>query len=374
MRIRSTPNKPVRIELADLEMLMGYLGDEELGVAIRLVAHQMRSGEPIPMNIAHTRIGIAERRMRRIAGSLRSVFDTTDDCWSFAPVAKRVVARRSTTMVRREAAKSRWTSTVTDDNGDDAIEINAAHETPPDAAPIVAPSHLQSSEDNQTDIASSDEPEPAPTAGAVSTGLASRAIAFDGSVQQPGTPEAPHAPTAPYRSGTPSPTGDPSESGTPTLFALPEIEKPAPAPTKPAVRKSGSDGAPMKSLKSNIYDMGIQMLTASGKSESSARACIARLLKDHDMGYVATAISETWERRENIVDPFSWIRGLLKKYPTRSEEKAARSTAGGRIAAPSKRTAHPLATPETLGISAGMAQTIAANRARRRTFDYQDAP
>lgn len=374
MRIRSNPNKPVRIELADLEMLMGYLGDEELGVAIRLVAHQMRSGEPIPMNVAHTRIGIAERRMRRIAGSLRSVFDTTGDCWSFAPVAKRVVARRSTTMVRREAAKSRWASAVTDDKDNKATETNTARETSPEAAPIVAHSHPQSSDVNQTDIATSDELEPPPAAEAVPAELAPSAIARDDSGQRPRTPEAPNLSMTHARRGISSPAGDPSASSTPTLFALPEIEKPAAAPTKPAVRKSASDGAPMKSLKSNIYNMGIEMLTASGKSESSARACIARLLKDHDMGYVATAISETWERRENIVDPFSWIRGLLKKYPTRSEEKAARSTAGGRIAAPSKRTAHPLATPENLGISAGMAQTIAANRARRRTFEYQDAP
>ena len=135
------------------------------------------------------------------------------------------------------------------------------------------------------------------------------------------------------------------------------------------------------SLAKHIFDLGISLLTETGKSERSARDCIARMLKNYDVGFVAAAINDAFTKRDQIIEPHSWMLKRLKRYPTKEEDRTTfrngdRKTASGTAmsggSAGASRHSHPLATPEFLGLSPGMVDRIRTQNAREQTFTYVD--
>lgn len=122
-----------------------------------------------------------------------------------------------------------------------------------------------------------------------------------------------------------------------------------------------------KSLAQNVFDLGVRLLTSTGRSETAARALIAKLLQKYDVGYVAAALNDAWRSRTQIVEPYSWISRRMDKYPTKEAEKSGGASRGARKAA-----AHPAATAEFLGISSGMADRIRKDKTKAFRFEPDD--
>jgi hypothetical protein len=110
------------------------------------------------------------------------------------------------------------------------------------------------------------------------------------------------------------------------------------------------------------------MLAAQGIGEAAARGFLGSLVSDYDDGYVAVVLDRAWLRRETLVDVRSAIRATLKRYPTREAERlAAKNRKEGRAERP---TGRPLATPEFLNISPGMARKIQERNRALQDFRF----
>lgn len=144
-----------------------------------------------------------------------------------------------------------------------------------------------------------------------------------------------------------------------TLPLLVAGVKPAmPARPAEAIRKAPS-------LAQHIFKAGVALLVTAGRNEAQARQCIARLLKDWEEGDVAEAIDAAL--KQELVDPYSWMRARLKavakkRDPSRPSHAAANPPPRRQIVRP----ARPIASPSLLGVSDGMAARIRAASARHR--------
>lgn len=110
-----------------------------------------------------------------------------------------------------------------------------------------------------------------------------------------------------------------------------------------------------------IFDQGVALLVNTGKNEQGARTCIGTLLRDYESGYVAAAI-DTAVKNKDLVNPFPWLVGYLKKYPKKDGSFTTRGSRGAPAAAgqvaPTPQKVRPLATPEYLGLSDGLMRKI----------------
>lgn len=139
------------------------------------------------------------------------------------------------------------------------------------------------------------------------------------------------------------------------------------AGVKPALPARPAEAArKVPSLAQHIFKAGVALLVGAGRTEVQARQCIARLLKDWDDGDVAEAIDAAL--KQELVDPYSWMRARLKavaerRDPAKPSPAAANPPARRQVVRP----ARPIASPDLLGVSEGMAARIRAASARHRT-------
>jgi hypothetical protein len=327
-------SKDTPITLADLERLTRTLGDEQLATAMRLIAHQARSATGVAVQTAHLHLGIGLRRWKRLSADLEALFDISGGFWSYPPLAERLRERAERRDRRKKASCRGWVTRKA-----------AAAKQPEDKTGV-----QQGLAAGTADKASTAVAETAPAQRPVTTGENSVGPA-DASYSQVWRGR---------RGGQKDPT--------PTLFPMLDL-----APPSVSVAKAQSQDTEQKSILGAIYSVGVDLLMNSGKSESAARSCLARLLKEYDAGFVATAVHEANQKRDQIAEPYSWIRGILKKYPTKAQERdASRSRHSTRrmpIAEPSQ---HPLATPDFLGLSESMVRKIRDSNSQARKFEYVD--
>lgn len=326
--------KDTPITLADLERLTRTLGDEQLAAAMRLIAHQARSATGVAVRTAHLQLGIGLRRWKRLSADLEALFDTSDGFWSYPPLDERLRDRAERRDRRKKASRRGWVTRKA-----------AAAKLPEDTAEV------------QQGLA------------AGIADKASAAVAQTAPAQRPATAETNSvrpADASPSQAGRVRREG--KKDSTPTLFPMLEL-----TPPSVSIAKAPSQDTEQKSILGAIYSVGVDLLVNSGKSESAARSCLARLLKEYDTGFVATAVHEANQKRDQIAEPYSWIRGILKKYPTKAQERdASRSRHSTRrmpIAEPSQ---HPLATPDFLGLSESMVRKIRDSNSQARKFEYVD--
>jgi hypothetical protein len=126
-----------------------------------------------------------------------------------------------------------------------------------------------------------------------------------------------------------------------------------------------------RSPKAALFDRGIDMLAAQGIGEQAARSFLGLLVRKYDDGFVAVVLDAAWKQRETLVDLRSWVLKRLKRYPTRDDEHLAGKSRREGQAPVSRR---PLATPENLGISPGMAAKIQARNRWLKDFNVLDGP
>jgi hypothetical protein len=136
-----------------------------------------------------------------------------------------------------------------------------------------------------------------------------------------------------------------------------------PSASIPISKSSGSS----RSLKAALFDRGVEMLTAQGISEGAARSFLGSLMSKYDDGFVVVALDHAWQRREILADFRSWVVKRLKRYPTREDQRLADENRRQEKAAPVRQ--RPLATPENLGISPGMAAKIQARNRSLKDFN-----
>lgn len=115
------------------------------------------------------------------------------------------------------------------------------------------------------------------------------------------------------------------------------------------------------------FNTGVAIITQSGKSEATARAILAQMLKTYNDGPVVHAINEL-NKKGDVAEPVSWIHAFLEyHYSSDGKKKKVGATRGrGRTAgyeppqtsAPPSRTDRPIATAEALGISPERARKI----------------
>jgi len=160
------------------------------------------------------------------------------------------------------------------------------------------------------------------------------------------------------------PPGVPASGATLPLLVA-GVKPLLPARPAEAVRKAPS-------LAQHIFKAGVALLVSGGRSEAQARQCIARLLKDWEEGDVAEAIDAAL--KQELVDPYSWMRARLKAVATKRDPAKPSPAA---VHPPSRRQvvrpARPIASPDLLGVSEGMAARIRAASARHRAPALPDA-
>jgi hypothetical protein len=134
----------------------------------------------------------------------------------------------------------------------------------------------------------------------------------------------------------------------------------------PSARPAGSSPSP----KAAIFKRGIEMFAAQGTGEATARSFLGGLVSKYEDGFVAVVLDQAWQRRESLADLKSWILRSLKRYPTREAQRMEDQNRRKGEAAPAK--ARPLATPENLGISPGLARRIQDQNRALKEFSIFD--
>lgn len=314
---RAVPVSALPLSYEELGRLAEVLDYEELGVAIRLIAYQAHSGAGLPDDIAASHLGVTKRRWERLRAGLMKALRLDQGRWDWAILTER-----------------------------QAIAAAGGHPA----------GHSPGSPSARADIKEAGVPADA------HEGMVSPAGAGGGFQSPESAPSAEPAQrvSAPRRGPQALPLVFPVRSPGPRFDLGPA----------PAVAE-----APLPaSLTKAAFDIGIRLLMSSGKSERAARDCIARMLKKYDVGFVSAAIDDAWRKRDQVVEPHSWMLKRLQRYPTKDEDQGpvrvreARTVPAGAAARP----AHPMATPEFLGISSSMVDRIRAQNARTNTFSYVD--
>lgn len=322
------PLSAVALTSAEIAELAARLDPVTAGYALKLIALQAELGRGIPDATIHHRLGIQRRTWTAVAAKLSNVFDCADGVWIYAPLARRQDSFRAFQEKKREAHRRSWKKRRQPSGSlPKPQEKDAAR-----AAPAGDPS------------------EASPKA------EAPQAIPAQAPVLSP-----PPLPPSPLPSALPPPAVARPMRKTRRGQTLDLFE----AQGLPRV----AAGEALPSLKAHAIQMGIVLLTNAGRSESAARAALARLMQDWDDGYVAMAINATWKQRENIADPYSRLRYHLKKYPTREQERQAEK-AGKPVEPKTRRSAHPPPVANSLGLSQGLMKRIAdKNRSLKRFVD-----
>lgn len=147
-------------------------------------------------------------------------------------------------------------------------------------------------------------------------------------------------------------------------------------PSGPKAKISQPDPAIKKqsSLAETVFDIGITLLTDRGRTETNARACIAKLVKDYDIGFVASAINDAHRRQDQIVEPYSWIKKLLSQYPSKEIQKShyKNNSTTKQNTMKNKIPNHPLATKDFMDISDSMAEKIRKQNAKNTNFNLEE--
>jgi hypothetical protein len=121
-----------------------------------------------------------------------------------------------------------------------------------------------------------------------------------------------------------------------------------------------------KSLRGATIEAGVRVFGRAGISEQVSRPFLAGRLKLHGFGLLAEAIDALEKKLDSVTNPRGWIVDFLERSGRASAPRgigtpsaSARPAPAGRegIPLPAKK-ARPLATPEFLGISPGLAERI----------------
>ncbi len=140
----------------------------------------------------------------------------------------------------------------------------------------------------------------------------------------------------------------------------------------PPARATQKPQAVAQSLAQHIYKAGVLLLTKAGRNETQARTCIAKMLKDWDEAPVAETIQAAVQQGE-LVEPFSWMIARLKEVaPTRAQRKAEMAEKGYSKPRPLVKAARPMASPDFLGVSDGMAHRIRQGANQRPAFQFEE--
>ena len=386
----------VRLSAGALEDLALNLDAYALAAAIKLINAQIRAhGEGIPTSQDLTRmVNVPQRHKKAVREQLERLFDTRNGTWDYPEVCQEFAALKRKSETRSRAAKRRTSpkqasTTPAPDvsrapRGEASGPTDHHRKTPADdAEPVPAEGIPSGVAVEQEEDATSASPEPpAKPSGhdhkqtqrppeqpslfeAYGQSEDTRSKA-DGAVNAPGATA--QTPQAAASSGTDAPA---EKSDQPTdTHATSEGAARTPgktAPTSHATAGAGAD-APMNaaSLLKITYDRGIKILREAGQPDAKARRCLSMLLKDYDTAYVIKAIDVVEQRGGRVVEPFSYMRRILKNYPRLQDEQGGRlatrtPTAGDNGPGANGRPVEkprPLATPETMGLSESLTQRI----------------
>lgn len=75
-------------------------------------------------------------------------------------------------------------------------------------------------------------------------------------------------------------------------------------------KDTGEKPSPSADPKKIVFDAGVELLTASGKSGSAARGIIGKWVKAHGVGSVIDALSAA--KSQGVIEPIAWIEGRWK--------------------------------------------------------------
>lgn len=366
-----------------VETLSIQLDNHALAAAVKLINAQIRShGRGLSMHAdLISALGIPRRQKASVVSQLSGVFETASGYWQHPDINAAFDAERKISRARRRKSHN--------------AQATAARATPTQPPVDTSPAKAEPSEEtcgplfasvsSQTHRASG---EALPTESALDV---TREEGF--ADQQPATPRTNDDDTAPIP-GNSLPPGSADGGACPDTdnrtFSAP------PARTLPARRggqaelfeagkstttggtstayPASADPSSGTSLLKLVYDRGVGLLMQHGQTPDRARSCLAMLLKDYDTAYVIKAIDVIEQRKGRVAEPFSYMRQILKDYPRRRDEQPTRAeamaTRKGAAKAPDRSAAKErprmIATPETMGLSDGLARKIRQN-ARRDT-------
>ncbi|MBK1666946.1 hypothetical protein CKO28_02670 [Rhodovibrio sodomensis] len=349
---KTDPRSRIHLPADELSAMVVALDDRALAIAMRLISAQVESNDRgIPDDDAtRRRMGVRRQdHWDRIRDQLMMFFDVTAGTWRhpaitdlFRRAARRSQNHREAQIACQEAATGQPEGTsstpVTPPRNDSAGSRTRAQPAPVGAA-TASPSPSKDKVANQHQAPQSQTPAP-----------------------RPPVPRVP-------RQGQ----GD-------LLASLPHQANPSPStlpatgPARPASPSSAYVGdAP--SLAKLAIDRGIALLMRAGMSEPQARKNMGMLCRDYDTGFVLQAIDQT--ERYNAADPNAYIRGVLKKYPRKTDDPSTgqtpRKPGTANTAAQPPKPFRPIADQSSLGISDGLASSIRRrNKQLGASFDFVD--
>lgn len=111
----------------------------------------------------------------------------------------------------------------------------------------------------------------------------------------------------------------------------------------------------VSSMTQHLFTLAIELFKRNGKTESAARACLGRLLKDWPQERVIKAFDEAWKKKDDIADVYPWIIAKLKSM-NHLDSKNNTPIVSNR----------PQATPEAMGISSEVAARIRRNNQAKK--------
>ena len=114
-----------------------------------------------------------------------------------------------------------------------------------------------------------------------------------------------------------------------------------------------------------VIDLGVAILTASGKSEEVARRMVGSLRREVSDGALLDALLAVSHPDRAVAEPMGYIRGCLGNAGAAQRKPTSRSArTASPLPVPTPPSPRPLATPEYLGISPERAAKIAARNAQ----------
>ena len=122
------------------------------------------------------------------------------------------------------------------------------------------------------------------------------------------------------------------------------------APERVSTRRPGS-------LQAATIAAGVRILGRAGVSETVSRPFLGRILRDNGFGMLAEALDALEPKLDDVADPRSWLSGHLK-HRINSGSSAGKNMRTAASSTPPSSPPRPLATPEFLGISPGLAASI----------------